>query len=275
MNGLRMRLASILAAVCLAACLFTCRAGAADSFFDDAVFIGDSLTAQLASYVREQRSLKKNVLGEARFLSATNYSLTTAAKENLYGNVRLKVRGLEVTPQEGLQMLGAGKAFIMLGLNDHAGSSLATDINHYAMLINHIRALNPGIMIVVETMTPIQKHLQSSTLNQANLDRFNEELALLCAEMDVYFVDIATPLKNQEGFLDSAYAYAYNDNVHLNLKGLRLWVQALNDFADDMLPVLEAERYLEQAEEERLAELITPLHETEVSYPFPTARPAP
>ncbi len=275
MTALRSHFAALLAAVCLIPCLLLCSAARADSFFDDAVFIGDSLTSQLGTYVREQRAQKHSLLGEARFLSATNYSLTTASKNSLSGSVRLKVRGEDVTPQEGLRRLGAGKVFIMLGLNDHAGSNLASDINHYAMLINHIRALNPGIMIIVQTMTPIQKHLQSSTLNQANLDLFNEELSRLCTEMDVYFLDIATPLKNEEGFLDSTYAYASNDNVHLNGKGLKLWVQALNDFAEDTLPILEAERYLVEAEAERLAEMITPLDEAEVYYPFPSPQPNP
>ena len=267
-----LRLTRILTSLLVCLCLCAPFAGYADSytdaFFDDAVFLGDSLTTQLGAYVREQRSRKGGLLGDAKFLSATSYSLATASKEKPYGDVTLKVRGESVTPQEGLKRLGAGKVFIMLGLNDHAGYNVASDVNHYAMLINHIRAAIPGVMIVVETMTPIQQHMQSSTLNQANLDLFNRELEQLCREMGVYFIDIASPLKNSHGYLNPAYAHAVDDNVHLNDQGLKLWVQALQDFAEDMVPVLEAEQSLRDSENERLRQLIQPLDEEEVHYPL-------
>ena len=202
-----------------------------EAFFSHTVFIGDSLTNQLKSYARE-----KKLLTGARFLSATNYRLNVAAARYVdTKNVQLKLAGSAVTVPEALQILKAEKVFILLGLNDHAGSNLDYDISRYSNLIDHIREKLPDILIVAQSLTPIQRHLQGKTLNQANMNAFNQALKALCEEKDVVFLDIATPLMDENGFLNSAYARDSSDNVHLNNKGLKIWADTLYAFADSEL----------------------------------------
>lgn len=197
-------------------------------FFDHTVFLGDSVTTQLRTYARE-----KKLLPGAKFLCVTNYNLGLACRTTLNdAEAQLTLRGLKVTTPEGLKMLQAEKVFILLGLNDHAGSNLPVDMERYSRIIDHIRDVLPDAMIVAQTVTPIQKRLQGKTLNQENMNSFNEALETLCAEKDVYFLDIASPLKDEEGFLNTAYARDRSDNVHLNNAGLKVWTDTLYAFAD-------------------------------------------
>ena len=205
-------------------------AGVYEEFFDHAVFLGDSVTYQLRGYARE-----KKLFPGAKFLCVTNYNLGLACRTALNdAEAQLTLRGMRVTVQEGLKMLEARKVFILLGLNDHAGSNLKVDMERYSRIIDHIRDTLPDITIIAQTVTPIQKRLQGKTLNQENMNSFNEALEALCAEKGVLFLDIASPLKDEEGFLNTAYARDRSDNVHLNDAGLKVWADTLYAFADSM-----------------------------------------
>ena len=54
-------------------------------------------------------------------------------------------------------------------------------------------------------------------------------LEKMCREEQVPFIDIATRLKDEEGFLYTQYSS--DGRCHLNAKGLKLWVDALLEYA--------------------------------------------
>ncbi len=207
--------------------------GLYDAYFDDAVFLGDSVTRQLRNYLIAEKEKNRPALGDARFLVAGKYTLYAASRKNLYGDVRLRYQGNDVTPHGGLKAMDAKKAFILLGLNDHVGSQMEKDVSRYGSLIDHIREACPGITLICQSMNPIQEHRQNKTLNKANLDAFNLRLQALCEEKGVMYLDIATPLMNETGYLRPEYALSKTDNVHLNERGVAVWVDTLRRFARD------------------------------------------
>ncbi len=206
-----------------------------DGYFDDAVFFGDSVTRQLRNYASAETQKGRPTLGTARFLVAGKLTLYAASRKNLYGDVRLRYRGSDVTVHGGFKAMEAKKAFVLIGLNDHVGSQMEKDVSRYASMIDHILESCPGITLICQSMNPIQEHRQSKTLNKANLDAFNERLKALCAEKGVLYLDIATPLMNEEGFLRPEYALSKNDNVHLNESGCAVWVDTLRRFAREQI----------------------------------------
>ncbi len=208
-------------------------AGIYDSFFDDAVFVGDSVTKQLSRYVQEQRQKTgKDILGKARFLCRDNYSIWIGCHTNLYGELRLKYQGKEVTIQGGLQKMGAGKAFVMLGLNDHAGSQMEKDVRRFGLIIDHVLEKNPDILFVAQSCTPIVKGAESKTRSRKNFTGFNENLKVLCEEKGVYYLDVATAVTGDDGYMIPEYAY--DKLAHMNDKGLKVWLTELRRFARDM-----------------------------------------
>ncbi len=228
----------------LAVCLLLPCAGAAesspadglyDSYFDDAVFCGDSLTGQLHTFVKSKRKKDEGYLGGARFLYAINYSLYKAAsKYPSDSDVQLWYRGNAVSVPDGLRRMQAGKVFLFFGLND-AGANLDNDMERYGRMIDNIRAVNPDIIIIAQSLTPVQKGHTTYRLYPENLDEFNARLEALCREKGVFYLDIATPLKDEEGYLSKSLALKKTDNVHLNNDGVQVWVDTLRAFAREQM----------------------------------------
>lgn len=205
------------------------KAGLYDSYFDDAVFVGDSVLRQLQIYLMEQAEGGRPALGRARFLSATKYTLYAASLKSLTNSVQLRDRGQDVSFPQGIRQMEAGKVLMMLGLNDHAGSQLKKDIARYERAIDHAREAVPGVTFIAISVTPVAKGKQSKTLTQKNLDAFNRELEALCLRKEVPFINLAPLYKNQSGYLNIDLS---NDKwVHLNEKGLDTMVDALRRFA--------------------------------------------
>ena len=84
------------------------------SWFDDAVFIGDSVTLKLSYFVEDHDDL-----GKAEFLCAGSLGYTNALWDlDHEDNVHPTLNGEKVTVDEGAKALGSKKIFIMLGMND-------------------------------------------------------------------------------------------------------------------------------------------------------------
>lgn len=186
-------------------------------FFDDAVFVGDSVLAQLNRYLIAEREKGHFPLGQARFLVATGYTLYRGSRKFALQNLNLVYKGTPYPLHQALSKMEAGKAFVMLGLNDEPGRYVNRDMEHYKRLMELVRESNPNLTLFALAVTPVEEKGQTKSVRQDYIDLFNHSLKELCAEMDVYFIDTATPLKNQKGFLDTELS---NDGyVHLNLKG--------------------------------------------------------
>ena len=92
--------------------------GRFDEYFDDAVFLGDSITQSLRNYCIAQRRDDADFMGNAQFLAAVSMSVRMASRDM---RTLLKYRGYAVSVTEGLLKMEAGRVFVLLGVNDHAG----------------------------------------------------------------------------------------------------------------------------------------------------------
>lgn len=203
-------------------------------YFDDAVFVGDSLTNQLRKFRAACRDQGTDILGTARFLSAGAYSLYMASfPKPMEDGIPLLYRGRNVSVSEGLAAMQARKAFIWLGMTTDPGKNPDRDMRWYARMVGHIREAAPGIEIIALSVTPVVEKAQTRSTNQRGIDLFNRRLQALCGDLDITYVDIATPLKNEKGFLNSAFS---NDKkLHLNETGLQIVTETLHRHAREEL----------------------------------------
>lgn len=200
------------------------------AYFDDAVIVGDSLTGQLLRYRSKKRNEGEEILGTARFLNVGAYSVYLASLPRVQKDKpTLLYRGQPVTVSQGLSLMGARKVVLFLGLADSPGKNPEQDIYRYTKMVGLIREAVPDIQVICLSLTPIMESAQDYNTKQKGIDLFNENLKALCEELDMLFVDVATGLKDENGFLPG---YLSNDkNVHLNEDGLAILVQALHSFA--------------------------------------------
>lgn len=186
------------------------------SFFDDAAFIGDSVTLKLRNYHQ-----KTKALGNTTFLCVGSYSVNNA----LTGQLMLTYKGKEMGPADALAACGAKKVFILLGMNDIALTGIDKAIDNWGTLVKRIRAKNPDIQIYIQSGTPIYKSGEIGDLNNANMDKYNVKLKAFAENNGCQYIDIATPMKDSSNGL--AEKYCSDAYVHFTDAACKLWVDIL------------------------------------------------
>lgn len=188
-----------------------------ESWFDDAVFFGDSVSVVLGKHAE-----KTGELGKALFLCEFSYSVRNAVS----GYLKIWFRGEQYLPQDVLGLTGATKVFIMLGVNDVA---LPGGVDHtiecWAEYIMAIREKNPEIQIFIESCLPV--YYEFSERNNEILDGYNERLWELCEEMGCIYVDVAHYLKDENNKL--AMEYCSDMGEHITYKGAAVWAEQLKN----------------------------------------------
>ena len=201
------------------------------AFFDDAVFVGDSVTLGLKNTTTSQRNAGKNYLGKAKFLCSGSLSYSNCTMDlNNPKSVHPKVKGKKVYIEDGVKMLGAKKVFIMLGMNDFAAYDNNKVIQKAAALVNRIIKKSPGIQIYIESVTPITADKQHGKFNNKNVDAFNKKLQAMCAQNGWTYVDINSRFKDDKGNLNPAYCGDPDGmGIHMAKKGCDKWVNYLTE----------------------------------------------
>ena len=197
-------------------------------FFDDAVFVGDSVTMGLRNYVTSERNKGHDCLGKARFLTAGSMGYSnTLPKIGTQNSIHPKYKGKEMYIEDALALMKAKKVFIMLGMNDFCIYSVKDGIGNAEKCINKIKDKNPGIEIYIESVTPALR--DKGNFSNANINKFNAALKTFCEENGYTYVDVASAMKNSNGALIKSYCSdPEGRGVHMTYEGCRAWVNYLN-----------------------------------------------
>lgn len=187
-------------------------------FFDNAAFIGDSVTLKLRNYNTEF-----GALGNATFLCQGSYSVAHAVNNTMY----LSYQGEDMTPQDALKACGANKVFILLGMNDIGLYEIDETIQNWATLIANIRQVNPDMDIYIQSGTPIYHTGETGSLTNARMDEYNVKLKAFAEANNCVYVEIAASMKDSNNGL--AKAYCSDDFVHMTNPGCALWVELLSE----------------------------------------------
>lgn len=190
-------------------------------FFDDAVFIGDSVTLMLHNY-----EMANNVMGDVQFLVRGSYSAFHAVNNTML----LNYRGSSLNLPDAVAATGAKKAFFMLGTNDVGAYGIDATIANWETMVKRLREKVPDIQIYIQSMTPIWTGGEKGKLNNTTADTFNEELKVFAEENDCIYVDIASYMKDATGGM--ATKYCSDSYVHLTELGAQVWIRVLKAFAE-------------------------------------------
>ena len=191
-----------------------------ESWFDDAVFFGDSITNVL-----EQTTDVEGGLGEAQFVAGASYSVCNIAD----GTMGVWYRGKEYDPWEVLSLIGAPKAFFLLGTNDvdRVGGLDAT-MAAWEIMCDKIEENCPEIRFFIQSAMPVWHGVQFKGLNNENLLVYNEKLKAFCEDRGYVFVDLADYFRDDETG-GSAEIYTSDYYVHLSEEGAHVWVRELKN----------------------------------------------
>lgn len=196
------------------------------SWFDDAVFFGDSVLGVLQYY-----AINENGLGNAMFFSETSYSINAAATNKELPHYR----GHEMTPQNIIKTVGATKVFFMLGHNDRINpEDVDKTLENWDTVVRNIRETVPEARIFIQSVTPLYAGQDRPYKTNELIDAYNERLRAFCEENDCTFVRIGEYFKDENGTL--AHKYTRDLFIHLNTDGGKLWGELLKDPANYSIP---------------------------------------
>lgn len=209
------------------------------SYFDDAAFVGDSISLKLSYY-----QASTSALGKAQFFASGSLSAANALWDVSSKSVHPSYQGTKSKVEDCVAKSGAKKLFIMLGMNDIGVYGLESSIEHYKELIGLIIEKSPGIQVFVQSMTPMASSStsQSSKLNNEKIKEYNTLLLEMCKENGWYYLDVASVMYDDSGsVLRESYCSDLSSmGMHFTNEGCEKWVDYLKTHA------INAEAYPEK-----------------------------
>ena len=188
------------------------------SYFDSAVFLGDSLTQGLQIY--------DTGLPNAHYCAYRGVGPNAVVN----GTTCTRIDGVQEVPLEALASYAPKSVYILLGTNVLTQDTDYTSfLNYYSLMLDNIRALLPDADIYVQSITPVRPEVSAgaghSGMYGARFIRVNNDLAALAVEKGCYFLDLWEVLADANGDLKAEYAQP--DGYHLLPEGYAAWVSYL------------------------------------------------
>ena len=204
---------------------------APDSYFDDAVFIGDSVSLMLKYYASSMRGSNPNFLGKAQFLCSGSFGFRNAILPVSDESLHPSYNGTKQTVEASIAQMGAKKVYIMLGMNDVAGKNYTNTLKNATTLVSRIREKSPDTVFYFQSVTPRMKDSQIKSLNNEIIFEFNKQLAAYCAENGHYFVNVYEAVCDENGDLTKSYCSdpvsSGGMGIHFTYDGCEKWVDYL------------------------------------------------
>ncbi len=187
-----------------------------DDYFDDAVFIGNSLIVGL------QRTVPLN----ARYFASIGLNVSQVFTKEL---VPMK-SGKIFTISDALATVEFSKVYLMFGINELGWGSITSFISYYGQIIDRIREINPEAIVYVQSILPIneEKWAKSrdyqSCINNYAVATFNQKIIDMCVQKNAAFVNVGEVLRDETGNL---FADATSDGIHIGGSYATMWVDYL------------------------------------------------
>lgn len=170
------------------------------SYFDNCVFIGDSISVGLMAY---------NILTPDKVIASIGLNISKIDSEKISTSFG------KLTANEALIQKKPANIYIMLGSNGIAWMSNDSMISKYSSFIDKVKSDLPDTKIYILSIPPVTEGREVAAENPIKnsvIDAYNSELLKLANSKNVYFVDINTALKNNLGKLDTEKAE--KDGMH-------------------------------------------------------------
>ena len=204
-----------------------------DAYFDDAVFIGDSVSLMLQYYTLAMRAEDPDFLGKAQFLTAGSFSYRHAVSALSDSSIHPAYNGEEMLLEDAIAQMGAKKIYIMLGMNDISNGNYTRTLENVETLVSRILEKNPDAVFYFESVTPRMENSETSYLNNDIIAAFNTKLAAYCVENEHYFINVYEAVCDENGNLPPAYCGdpvsegGKGMGIHFTYAGCAAWVDYL------------------------------------------------
>lgn len=177
------------------------------SYFDDALFIGDSRTVGLSEYGN---------LGQAEVLADSGMSVYKIMKTQFPTR-----SGERMTLEQLVSAKQFGKVYIMLGINE-LGYDFDQTVKRYQEMVDLVRRMQPNAIIFLQANLHItgEKSESSPYYNNTNINRFNSAVEGMADGETIFYLDVNELFDDEEGNLAVEYT---TDHTHILGKHYGTW----------------------------------------------------
>lgn len=197
-----------------------------DTYFADSVFVGDSIMLGFRNYCMKQ---KDSFLNDIQFLAAGSFSVSNSLWDVTEKSVHPIYQGKKRHVWESISMMGPKRVFLFFGMNDLNISGLEGTCEKYQQLISNIKEKSPDVEIHIISMTYTLKGAGKGKLKNDIIRDFNILLQDMAKENGWGFMDMATPLADENG--DLAAKYCSDGYVHQSRAAYDVWSTVIRDYA--------------------------------------------
>lgn len=184
------------------------------SYFDDALFLGDSHTDGLYCY------------GGLR--NATYYTRNGLILREVFTKSYAQLDGKKVTLEEALTQQSFGKLYIMIGINQVKDDTAEDFARKFAEMLDRLHELQPDAVIYIQSVLHTTQQTSDTTgfKNEA-INAFNTALAALADNERVFYLDINPVFDDETGALRADWS---SDGVHVRAAYYTLWRDLLYQY---------------------------------------------
>lgn len=117
------------------------------------------------------------------------------------------------------------KLFLLIGTNDLAANISAEEVlSNIRKIVERFQNESPRTKLYIQSVFPVnnafKKYASKHGRHDADIVTVNKGLQALCAEKGLVYIDLWTPLADENGKLNKAYT---NDGLHLMGEGYLVW----------------------------------------------------
>lgn len=202
------------------------------TYYNKSVFVGDSLPRMFRNYVvNTVQKEHPTYFADTKFFTAYSYQLYAATLEKpSTSKVNLTYKGSDIALCRLMEKLQPEKLFILAGLNDKIGEKPERGMAYIDKIMALMEKYSPDTQVYFFSLTPVTAAVEKKRPNlQEKWDAYNVLLEQKCQEVGAIYIDIATDLKGENGFMKKGISH--DGEYHLNDKGNAIWVQTLLDYA--------------------------------------------
>ena len=186
-------------------------------YFDDAMFVGDSITDGIRSY---------ELMQNATVISHTGINpdsiRTKAVYRDANGNLITMLQAMGQHPD-------AKKIYVMLGANSASWMDHDLFIQYYEEFLKSIQKQHPNAVLYVQSITPINEakfnvNYSGQNLTNEKIAALNQDILEIAQRLNVYYLNVGESLASANGQLPDE---ATSDGLHFNTTYYQKWFDYL------------------------------------------------
>lgn len=185
------------------------------SYFDDALFIGDSLTQGFQIYSSSFQNAKY-----AAYVGVGPKELTEGTVANINGE--------QVSAIDEILAANASKVYILLGTNSLQNLTDEAFIKYYNDFLDFLIPQLPAETVYyIQAIPPVsaEKAASDESYTLSRIQSVNDQLAQMAYTRGLNFINLYQGLAGDDGALRAEYASG--DGIHLNDAGYDAWREYL------------------------------------------------